>query len=50
MEADSNRAMTTLDGNAIAGMLLDVFGIEMTDAKCVCATCDAQFHVAETEV
>jgi predicted RNA-binding Zn-ribbon protein involved in translation (DUF1610 family) len=50
MEADSNRAIAKLDGNAIAGMLLEVFGIEMTDAKCMCANCDAQFHVAETEV
>jgi len=50
IEADSNRAIATLDGNAIAGTLLDVFGIEMTDAKCKCAGCDAQFHIAETEV
>jgi predicted Zn finger-like uncharacterized protein len=31
-------------------MLFDVFGSEMTDAKCVCATCGAQFLVAQTEV
>jgi hypothetical protein len=50
MEAERNRASATLDGNAIAGALFDVFGIEMTDAKCVCATCGAQFVVAQTEV
>jgi predicted Zn finger-like uncharacterized protein len=50
METDSDGAMATLDGNAIAGMLFDVFGIEMTDASCVCANCGAQFLVAQTEV
>jgi predicted Zn finger-like uncharacterized protein len=50
MRSDSDRAMATLDGNAIAGMLFDVFGSEMTDAKCVCASCGAQFLVAQTEV
>jgi hypothetical protein len=50
MGTESDRAMATLDGNAIAGMLFDVFGIEMTDAKCVCATCDAHFLLGQTEV
>jgi hypothetical protein len=43
-------AMTTLDGNAIAGMLFDVFGEEMTDARCTCGICGARFLVAETVV
>ena len=50
MDTDRNGAGTTLDGNAIAGMLFDVFGGEMTEARCVCATCGAQFLVAQTEV
>lgn len=50
METESNRATATLDGNSIAGTLFDVFGIEMTDATCVCATCGAQCLVAQTEV
>ena len=28
-----------LDGNALGGMLQDVFGREMTDARGCCATC-----------
>ena len=28
-----------LDGNAIGGLLLEVFGVEMTAAECVCASC-----------
>lgn len=43
-------ASTKLDGNAIAGMLFDVFGVELTDAHCTCDACGAQFHMAETEV
>jgi hypothetical protein len=39
-----------LDGNAIAGLLVDVFGAEMTTAHCVCATCGAHGPVAELEV
>lgn len=40
----------TLDGNAIAGLLLDVFGVEMTTAASVCAGCGARAPVAELEV
>jgi DNA-directed RNA polymerase subunit RPC12/RpoP len=39
-----------LDGNAIAGLLFDVFGAEMTTAMCDCASCGARLPVAETEV
>jgi ribosomal protein S27E len=39
-----------LDGNAAGGMLQDVFGTEMTDARATCATCGATGPVAETIV
>lgn len=39
--------MEALDGNAIAGLLFDVFGTEMTTASGVCATCGAQAPLAE---
>ena len=40
----------TLDGNAIAGELLAVFGAEMTTAVGVCANCGAKAQLAEVEV
>jgi hypothetical protein len=39
--------MEALDGNAIAGLLHDVFGTEMTTAVGTCATCGAARQVAE---
>jgi hypothetical protein len=39
-----------LDGNAIAGLLYDVFGSEQTTATGVCANCGARGPVAETVV
>jgi hypothetical protein len=42
--------MEALDGNAIGGMLLDVFGAEMTTATGVCASCGAAGQVAELVV
>ncbi|MBO0834410.1 MAG: hypothetical protein J2P28_02685 [Actinobacteria bacterium] len=39
--------METLDGNAAAGLLRDVFGQEMTAATATCGTCGAQAAVAE---
>jgi hypothetical protein len=42
--------MDALDGNAIAGRLVDVFGIEMTTATGTCATCGASGPVAELVV
>ena len=42
--------MEALDGNAIAGLLLDVFGAEMTTATGVCAYCGASRAVAELVV
>jgi hypothetical protein len=42
--------MEALDGNAIGGLLQDVFGVELTAAGCACATCAAARPVAELEV
>jgi Family of unknown function (DUF6510) len=39
-------ALATLDGNAIAGLLSDVFGEEMTTAIGTCAACGASREVA----
>jgi hypothetical protein len=39
-----------LDGNAIAGLLVDVFGSEQTTSTGVCATCGARGPLAETVV
>lgn len=38
--------MEALDGNAIGGLLLEVFGVEMTTAKGVCAHCGAAGELA----
>jgi Family of unknown function (DUF6510) len=42
--------MAALDGNAIGGLLLDVFGADLTDALATCANCGAVAPVAETVV
>ena len=42
--------MVALDGNAIGGLLLEVFGTDLTAAQTVCATCGATAVVAETVV
>jgi hypothetical protein len=42
--------MEALDGNAIAGLLLDVFGTELTTATGVCAHCGAAGVLAELVV
>lgn len=42
--------METLDGNAIAGSLREVFGREMTDASGICAYCATVSRVAELVV
>jgi Family of unknown function (DUF6510) len=42
--------MEALDGNAIAGALVDVFGDEMTPAIGVCNGCGASAPMAEFEV
>lgn len=40
----------TLDGNAIGGLLGEIFGNDMTSAGATCATCGAVGPVAETIV
>jgi len=42
--------MERLDGNAIGGLLLELFGIEMTTATGVCGSCGMSAHVAELHV
>ena len=42
--------MEALDGNAIGGMLYQVFGGEMTMAQVVCGRCKARGPLAECEV
>jgi hypothetical protein len=42
--------MDALDGNAIAGQLVEVFGAEMTTATGVCGSCGASGVVAELVV
>ena len=42
--------MEALDGNAIGGLLQEVFGTEMTNATGMCATCGVAGPVAECVV
>jgi hypothetical protein len=42
--------MDALDGNAIGGLLRQIFGTEMTTASATCATCGSTGQVAETVV
>lgn len=42
--------MEELDGNAIAGLLREVFSGEMTTARCTCAACGSARVVAELMV
>ena len=39
-----------LDGNAIGGLLLEIFAADMTSAETTCASCGAVRPVAETAV
>jgi len=41
---------TALDGNAIGGLLIEVFGAEMTTAVATCGSCGAARPVAELAV
>ena len=40
----------TLDGNAIGGLMIEVFGTEMTTATGTCGSCGAASQVAELPV
>ena len=42
--------MEAVGGNAVGGLLLDVFGAELTSATGTCARCGASAPVAETVV
>jgi uncharacterized protein DUF6510 len=42
--------MEAVDGNAIGGLLQEIFGTEMTDADTVCGSCGAARPVAELTV
>jgi hypothetical protein len=42
--------MEALDGNAIGGLLWEVFGAELTTATATCAGCGATVQVAELVV
>ena len=42
--------MDALDGNAIGGLLIDVFGAEMTAVGSTCGTCGTTRPVAELVV
>jgi hypothetical protein len=39
-----------LDGNAVGGELMEIFGVEMTVATSVCGSCGATGAVAELRV
>ena len=39
-----------LDGNAIGGLLHELFGTELTAAPCVCAGCGAREEMARLDV
>jgi len=39
-----------LDGNAIGGLLLELFGAEMTVAEGVCGSCGSREPMARTDV
>jgi hypothetical protein len=39
-----------LDGNAIGGLLFELFGTELTAARSVCASCGAEGFVAALDV
>jgi ribosomal protein S27E len=42
--------METLDGNAVGGLLRDIFGQEMTAVRETCASCGSVAVIAETVV
>jgi predicted Zn finger-like uncharacterized protein len=42
--------MTSLDGNAVAGLLYDAYGEEMTAAVGTCGACGTRFRLADAAV
>jgi hypothetical protein len=45
-----NASDAALDGNAIAGDLLEALGVDLTTATCACANCGASGFLAEAVV
>ncbi len=39
-----------LDGNAVGGIMLELFGVELTVCPCVCAGCGAHEELARLDV
>jgi hypothetical protein len=39
-----------LDGNAIGGLMLELFGSDLTAAPCTCASCHAREQMARLDV
>ena len=39
-----------LDGNALGGLLLELFGVELTAAPCTCGSCGARGELARLDV
>lgn len=39
-----------LDGNAAGGLLLELFGVDLTAAPCVCDSCGARDELARLDV
>jgi hypothetical protein len=39
-----------LDGNAIGGLLMEIFGTDLTPATGICASCGAEGYVATLDV
>ena len=39
-----------LDGNAVGGLLLELFGVDLTAAPCMCGGCGAREEVARLDV
>lgn len=46
----AENAQSVVDGNAVAGMLWDVFGADVTAVIGVCASCGARARLAEAVV
>ena len=42
--------MERLDGNAVGGLMLELFGADLTAAPCVCAGCGAREELARLDV
>ena len=50
LRSDGLMESRVLDGNAIGGLLLELFGTELTAAPCVCGSCGAREEMARLDV